>query len=284
MLNIEMLEAISNRAANSNMRSAIAGIEAGNKVAEICRPHILAQYIAQLGHESAGFRYDREVWGPTRAQLGYEGRADLGNVRPGDGSRFRGRTAIQITGRANTAAFRDWCRAEISAACPDFEADPDLMLTDPWEGLGPVWYWATRDLDRYAETGDIEMITRRINGGLNGYADRLAWYARAALVLLGFAPDDVRGFQRSVGLRVDGISGENTRGALHAGLVELDRIEAEGGRGVEPDPFTAAGELMLRITAAQDTLALAGQAIAQGQEALAQAQDDLETYLATAQV
>ena len=65
------------------------------------------------------------------------------------------------------------------------------MNTDPWEGLGPIWYWDSgnptgESLNVYADEANHEMVTRRINGGLNGYADRLARYTRAALVLLGF--------------------------------------------------------------------------------------------------
>src|SRR5690606_9785953 len=61
----------------------------------------MSAFLAQVGHESGGFVYTRELWGPTAAQARYEGRADLGNVFPGDGFRFRGRGLIQITGRYN---------------------------------------------------------------------------------------------------------------------------------------------------------------------------------------
>lgn len=200
-------------------------------------PHRLAQYITQLAHESGRFRYDREVWGPTPAQRRYEGRKDLGNTQPGDGSKFRGRTPIQITGRANTTEFRDWCR-EKGVNPPDFVEKPGLMNTDPWEGLGPIWYWETRKLNRYADSGDIEQITKRINGGLNGYADRLECYTVTALVLLGYPVTakrimhSIKAFQAvaqdngwlpkdrdGAPSQIDGDAGPKTRTAMHMALV-----------------------------------------------------------------
>src|SRR5690606_26808719 len=64
-----------------------------------------AHFLAQVAHESAGFTRTREIWGPTTAQRRYEGRIDLGNVFPGDGSKYRGRGLIQITGRANYGQY-----------------------------------------------------------------------------------------------------------------------------------------------------------------------------------
>ncbi|UXN73362.1 hypothetical protein N8D56_21180 [Devosia sp. A8/3-2] len=106
------LSAIAGKPVNDNMRSIIAGLDAYGTAAGLDKPHRLAHYIAQLGHESGGFRYDREVWGPTAAQKRYEGRADLGNTVKGDGKKFSGKGPIQITGRANVTAFHDWCKAK----------------------------------------------------------------------------------------------------------------------------------------------------------------------------
>ncbi|WP_417723944.1 glycoside hydrolase family 19 protein [Salipiger sp.] len=223
------------------MRSVLAGLAARGHGAGLGRPWRLAHYVAQLGHESGGFRYDREIWGPTPAQERYDTRTDLGNTaaRDGDGFKYRGRTGIQITGAYNVGAFSDWCRAEIDPAAPDFRAAPDLMNTDPWEGLGPIWYWETRGLNRYADAGDIENLTRAINGGLNGYSDRIARYTRAALVLLGFGPDDVRAFQEMAGVEVDGLSGPITRGALHQFLCRLAPVDFGGSAGAAADPISA---------------------------------------------
>ena len=228
MLSATTLAAVSGRPPNDNMRSICAGLDEAGRDAGLDRPHRLAHYLAQLGHESAGFHYDREIWGATAAQKRYEGRADLGNTHPGDGERFKGRTGGQITGRATYQAFTRWAR-RVDHTAPDFVRDPDAINTDPWEGLGPIWYWQVGNptgqaLSRYADANDAEMMTRRWNGGLNGYSDRLDWYTRAALVLLGRGPDDVRNFQQAAGLEVDGISGPRTRAALHGALAALPTL------------------------------------------------------------
>jgi len=194
-----------------------------NRYADLA-PHEMAQLLAQVLHESAGFRYTKEIWGPTAAQSRYEGRRDLGNTQRGDGKRFMGRDLIQITGRDNYRALTKWARELFGGRVPDFEAEPDLLLDHI--GLGVLWFWTVRVPQKYVDGGNIEMVTRRVNGGLNGYSDRLRWYDRAALVLLSLAPTDVRGFQVGHGLKVDGISGPETRAALHKALVALgDRVE-----------------------------------------------------------
>jgi len=184
---------------------------------------VLAQFLAQVMHESGGLRYVREIWGPTKAQRGYEGRKDLGNTQqPGDGKRFMGRDVIQVTGRANYRALTKWTR-ETFGTKADFEALPELLSDPGWLGIGAIWYFlaARKDLIKYCREGNIEMVTRRVNGGLNGYADRLRWYDRIALEMLK-APD-VRTFQKQAGLVVDGISGPKTRAAMHEALSHVSK-------------------------------------------------------------
>lgn len=226
MITLDQIKAAAKtRIGEENARSYLAGLRLLGSETGLDAPHRYAQLTAQVMHESLGFVYDKEIWGPTRAQLGYEGRNDLGNVRQGDGKRFRGRGPIQVTGRANYRRFTQWAKL-MRGDAPDFEAEPAKLLTDPWEGISPIWYWDSgnptgKTLNRYADRGDAEMITRLINGGLNGYSDRLDYLVRLSLVLLGLGPREVRRFQQSEGLAVDGIAGPATRRALHEKLVGM---------------------------------------------------------------
>lgn len=132
-----------------------------------------AAFLAQVCHESGSLRYVREL----ASGAAYEGRTDLGNTEPGDGVRFKGRGLIQITGRANYAE----CGAVLGLP---LEEQPELL-----EQVGPAcrsaaWFWSSRGLNAVADRRDFRLITRRINGGLNGFADRLAAWERAEAVLV----------------------------------------------------------------------------------------------------
>lgn len=149
----------------------------------ITTPERLAAFLAQIGHESGSLRYVREVWGPTPEQARYEGRKDLGNDQPGDGLRYCGRGLVQTTGRANYAALRNRLRARLGPDVPDFEAQPELLEQPRWAAWSAADYWGWRRLNELADAGDFESITKRINGGLNGQADRLARWERAKAAL-----------------------------------------------------------------------------------------------------
>ncbi len=205
------------------------------------QPHRLAYLLGQVLLECGAFRYDREIWGPTPAQARYDTRADLGNTpeRDGDGYKFRGRTGMQITGRDNYRAFTAWVR-RLDPTAPDFEKDPDAANLDPWEGLGPLWYWSERGLNPLADRGDVRAVTRRINGGYNHLSERKRWTLRAQLVLLGYGATDLRAFQRAAGLVVDGIPGPKSHAALHAALLALPPIAASN-----PKPETSRSRALL---------------------------------------
>lgn len=182
-------------------------IEAAMREFKIDTPLQKAHFIAQVGHESAGFTRTVEslnysVAGllatfPTRitkVQAQALGRSDtqaadqrqianlvygnrLGN-RAGtdDGFNFRGRGLIQITGRSNYKACGE-------ALMIDLENQPSTLGEDKYAALSAGWFWSSRDLNRWAELDDIEKITRLINGGINGMDDRSARLAKAKAVL-----------------------------------------------------------------------------------------------------
>jgi putative chitinase len=134
---------------------------------DIDTPLRVSHFWAQASHECAGFKTMHEYWGPTKAQLGYEGRKDLGNIQPGDGYRFRGRGIFQLTGRHNYAAMSKKIGIDLLAN-PELAADPKTALRIACE------YWKSRGLNKWADANDIKAITKRINGGFNGLADRKA--------------------------------------------------------------------------------------------------------------
>lgn len=229
LITVNEFSLIANRRVNDNMVSALRGLQFAGDQVGLAKPHRLAMFLAQTAHESGRWIYDREIWGPTATQRRYEGRKDLGNIQPGDGSKFRGYTPMQITGRYNTTRFHNWCKATFPGTfVPDFIENPELMNTDPWEGIGPLWYWgygANVSLNVSADAGDFVANTKLINGGVNGIVDRYNCYARAALVLLGKLPYDLVGYQRSKGLSADNIMGIRTFNALHKDLFKLPEVK-----------------------------------------------------------
>jgi len=140
---------------------------------EINTPERQAAFLAQIAHESGSLLYVREL----ATGGAYEGRRDLGNLEPGDGVRYKGRGLIQITGRANY----NECGAALDC---DLIADPALLETPALAARSAAWFWKSRGLNELADAGDFDKITRRINGGTNGMADRLQHWERAKAVLL----------------------------------------------------------------------------------------------------
>ena len=123
----------------------------------------LAHFMAQLCHESGSFRYMEEL----ASGAAYEGREDLGNTQPGDGMRFKGRGPLQLTGRANYRAFGRRIGIDLERH-PKIAAIPSIGLHIALE------YWESRRLNALADADDIVGITKKVNGGLNGLADRKA--------------------------------------------------------------------------------------------------------------
>lgn len=130
--------------------------------------HRLPMFMAQIAHESDGFRTTEEY----ASGKAYEGRADLGNVDIGDGVKFKGRGLIQLTGRANYEYFSRILGKPLSAY-------PETVSGFPLALEVSCLFWKIKDLNKLADEGNFEKITKRINGGLNGYEQRLDYLERA---------------------------------------------------------------------------------------------------------
>jgi putative chitinase len=137
----------------------------------ITTPIRIAHFLAQLGHESDGFNTNEEY----ASGADYEGRRDLGNTQAGDGVRFKGRGLIQVTGRANYAD----CGRALGV---DLIKNPQRLGDFDLACLSAGWYWDTHKLNNHADRDDVLTITKIINGGTNGLADRQSYLARAKKV------------------------------------------------------------------------------------------------------
>jgi putative chitinase len=159
---------------------------------DISTPKRQAYFIGQCMHESGGFKQLKEnlnysakglmaTW-PSRfpnmdtaekfernpekiANKVYAGR--MGNTEDGDGAKYIGRGLIQLTGKENYAN----CGSAIGV---DLVANPDLLATPKYAALSAGWFWNKKGLNAFADADDIDTITKRINGGLIGLADRKA--------------------------------------------------------------------------------------------------------------
>ena len=149
-------------------------------------------------------------------------RGALGNTQPGDGWRFRGKGMKQVTGRNNFTMF---------GKAFDMTAEEAADWAETKEGAlaSALWFWATNNLNAIADTGDVVKLTKRINGGDIGLADRQSRYNTAMQVLTGDIPsrakfsgtvrigdkgNNVKLVQEKLGLVADGIFGGGTDAAV----------------------------------------------------------------------
>lgn len=126
------------------------------------------QFLAQVMHESGECRYTLELASGTA----YEGRKDLGNTEPGDGVKYKGRGLIQITGKNNYKLVGD-------ALGLDLVNNPEILQEAEPATNSAAWYWQSHKLNQWADMNTIsafEIETRRINGGINGEANRQAYW------------------------------------------------------------------------------------------------------------
>ena len=179
--------------------------EALNKILpdyDITTPQRVAAFIAQSAHESGGFTALHEnlnyravtlrkvfpkyfptdemaaqyAQQPERiANRVYGGRMGNGDEASGDGFRYCGRGLIQLTGKSNYQAFADSVQMPV-------EEVPAFLATFEGAIQSACWFWESNNLNQYADSGDILTMTKRINGGTIGLADRQAHYNHALQV------------------------------------------------------------------------------------------------------
>ena len=226
----------------------------------------IASFISQCAHESMDFRVLEEnlnykeatllrvfprYFGPGKENAAeYAGKPEkianyvymdknrskagaLGNTQEGDGFLFRGKGLKQVTGRSNTTAFGKTVGMTAEEAA-------EYLMTKKGALESALWFWGSRNLNEVADTGDVVRLTKIINGGDIGLADRQARYAKAMAALGGkitapapsaSAPsssssasggtlkrgskgDDVKKMQAKLGLTADGDFGPGTEAAL----------------------------------------------------------------------
>ncbi|MRD46690.1 lytic enzyme [Caenimonas koreensis DSM 17982] len=168
-----------------------------------------AHFMAQMLHESAGLTIQFEnlnysaqrlpvVW-PTRFQpkgpldpAAYAhnpqklantvyARAELGNTAAGDGYKYRGRGLLQLTGKASYQAATAELRKDNPEA-PDFVAAPDAVISADWALAIAASEWAAKGCNALADEDSVRKVTRAINGGLIGLAERMEWLKRTKAV------------------------------------------------------------------------------------------------------
>lgn len=167
-----------------------------------------AQWCAQIGHESQGLLYMGELWGktPTKQQAKYDPASGsdlsrkLGNIRPGDGFRYRGAGPIQITGRDNFGKVSAYGFERGLVPTRTYFLDrPDDLRSDRYGFIGAVWYWtvARPTLNTRADAEDTTACTKLINGGTYGLDDRKARYRRCKAMGARILPSGGAGATRA---------------------------------------------------------------------------------------
>jgi len=139
----------------------------------ITRTQSIRHFLSQTAHESGGGRYMKEI----ASGEAYEGRTDLGNTQPGDGPKYKGAGYLQMTGRANYQAFSNFMGDSRVMEGVDYVAD-----TYPFTSAG--FWWHNNNMNQLCESGGtIKQVTKRVNGGYNGLADREYYYERCTKVI-----------------------------------------------------------------------------------------------------
>ncbi len=137
----------------------------------------IAAFLARISHECSDFTVFSEIWNNNPTQRNYDIQSgsklslNLGNTQVGDGMKFRGRGAVQLTGKFNYKKYSLYKKI-------DFVGNPDLLSSYPFNIDVAGWYWYNNNLNYFSDKGDLKTIVLRINGGLNGYEDTKIRYVK----------------------------------------------------------------------------------------------------------
>jgi putative chitinase len=142
---------------------------------KINTPARMRHFLSQTAHESGGLVHVKEI----ASGSAYEGRKDLGNTHSGDGKKYKGAGVIQLTGRSNYQAFSNFIKD------PRVMEGVDYVSTIyPFSSAG--FWWHNNKMNALCDAGaTVEKVTRRVNGGTNGLADRQKYYNKACKVFPG---------------------------------------------------------------------------------------------------
>jgi predicted chitinase len=165
----------------TRVRTYLPFLNASLEQAQVTSARRAAMYLAQLAHESVEFRWMQEVDDGSAYEplVNPKLAAKLGNTENGDGRKYNGRGAIQLTGKSN---YRD-CGQALGI---DLLNRPELASAPENCFRVAAWFWRKHNLGPMSDSGSVEQVTRVINGGLNGLAQRLFYY-ESALEALGLA-------------------------------------------------------------------------------------------------
>ena len=169
---------------------------------DINTPERISMFLAQIGHESGGLTklHENLNYKPARllqifpkyfkdvdpedystpeaiANRVYASRMGNGDEDSGDGYRFRGRGAVQLTGRSNYTA----CGKDLEV---DLIENPDYLETPEGAIRSAAWFWDQHDLNDYADNGDVTTVTKKINGGTIGLDERKELYEEALTIFV----------------------------------------------------------------------------------------------------
>lgn len=179
-LTLAEMKTLAPQANSDTLRKYLPYLNKAMLAAGITTPEREAAFLAQVLHETDQLKtlteygdrsYFDSRYGPQTAA----GRS-LGNTQPGDGARYRGRGALQITGRSNYAAAG-------KALGVDLVHHPDRADDAEHAFDIAAWFWQSHHLNDAADTDDLNAVTRTINGGTNGAAERQKYYDKARDVL-----------------------------------------------------------------------------------------------------